>query len=357
MAKVISRYLAIPSEYFTPTNIKDRSSDCGTETVNGNNLDVTDITMTSIHDALSESHYRLFDLWHSSNVNKYSKFGVYTRLIITSELQFITPVSSAPALMGSFAGYNHDAITPECDGTNWVDGGNYSDTVCSGQTAYFVPAYYIRLGEIDWYELENDISYMNVEFTNSDMSVVYETSDDFTLNTTNFTKTYSDFYVADSTILSSTVSLTRTYYLSYHFYNSSNNELFHTGANERPSFTVQYTVVTPSVDTIEINSNTKFDEVDYSSMDFTVTTTTAVITYYDFITKEVGSCVNERIQIYIAYPDSTTWELYTCDVDFDCSPTGDLILNLDDNRVTCTANMKIRLYAYNILDCPATRPF
>ena len=145
--------------------------------------------------------------------------------------------------------------------------------------------------------------------------------------------------------------------MSYRFYDSSNNELIQTGSNERISFTVQYVFVPYGVDTIEINANSKFDEVDYSSMTFVVTPTTAIITYFDFITKEEGSCVVEPIQIYVAYPDSTAWERYTCDVDFDCSPTEDLILNLDDDRVDCATNMKIKLYPKNILDCPATRAF
>lgn len=362
MAKVINRYLAIPSEYFTPDNIKDRSSDIGTETVVSNTVEVDDITMTNIHDALSESNYSLQDLYNSSLVNQYSKFGAFTRLLVPvigedyKELSF-NRVVDASGIMGNFAGYNHLAIIPKCDGINFADQGSYQVVVCAGETAFFVPSYYIRLGEIDWYELDGDIDYMKVLFTNSDLSVVYATSSNFTLNTTNFTKTASDFYKSTSTTLSSTTSLTRTYYMSYRFYDSSNNELIQTGSDERISFTVQYVFTNYGVDAIEIEANTKFDEVAYSSMTFVVTVSTAIITYFDFITKEEGNCVNERIQIYVAYPDSTTWERYTCDVDFDCSPTGDLILNLDDNRVDCATNMRILMREFNILDCPATIPF
>jgi len=357
MAKVISRYLAIPSEYFTATNIKDRSSDVGDETVNGNNLDVTNITITNIKDALSESHFRLFDLWHSSNVNKYSKFGVYTRLVISQELQFITPISTSSALMGSFAGYNHDAIKPECDGVNWTDGGQYTETVCAGETATFSASHYIRLGEIDWYELDNDISYMHVKYTNSDLSVVYATGSDWTLNTTNFTKADGDFYVGDGKALSSTTTLVRTYYLTYYFYDSSDNELFHTGANERPNFRVTYSFRDYVVSTIEIHANSDFDAVGWTSKEFIVGSSSAVLTYEDFHLMEESSCVaNEQFEIYLRYPDSTVWERDSCNNDHACSGE-DLILYLDEDRVSCITPMRIKLWPYNILDCPATRPF
>ncbi len=362
MEKVINRYLAIPSKYFTPDNIKDRSSDIGTETVVGNTVEVEYSSMTDIKTALSESTFGLVALYNSSNVNKYSKFGAYTRLLVPvggedySELTFNRAVGST-GVMGNFAGYNHSAIAPQCEGINFSDEGSYQVTVCTGETAFFSPSYYIRLGEIDWYELDNDISYMKVFFTNSDLSVDYATSSNFTLNTTVFTKTDSDFYKSTSTTLSSTSSLTRTYYMSYRFYDSSNNELIITGSNERISFTVQYIFTPYGVDTIEIEPNSKFDEVEYSSMTFVVTPTTAIITYFDFKTLEESSCEVEPIQIYIAYPDSTTWERYTCDIDFDCGGGDDMVLNLDDERVDCATNMQIKLYPKNILDCPATRAF
>ena len=356
MAKVLSRYLALPSEYFTPTNIKNRSSDVGDETVNGNNLDVTNDTTTDIKNALGQSHHRVFDLWHSPNVNKYSKFGTYTRLVITGELKFNTPVSTSPGLMGDFVGYNHNAIVPECTGTNWSDGGSYNKTVCAGETAYFTANSIIHLGEIDWAALKSNISYMNVQFTNSNMSVIYGTSANFTLNTSTFTKTDSDLYVSMNKTLSSTTYLNRTYYLSYHFYDSSNNELIHTGVDERPSFTVQYVFVDYTVNTPLIETNTKFDEIAYTSYSIIENGSSSTLTYYDIVTKENGSCVNERVQIYLAYPDSTAWEKYTCDTDFECSPTGNYTIQLED-RLSCTTALRIKFYPYNILDCPATRPF
>ena len=103
---------------FTASDIDGRISNTCTHSVNGSNVDCTDITVSKVRTVLGSSAYNLSSLCTATGVNHWSAWGPTTRAFSGGVLTNSDPSSSYS--LGSFAGYHHDAITPvyESGGSN-----------------------------------------------------------------------------------------------------------------------------------------------------------------------------------------------------------------------------------------------
>jgi hypothetical protein len=149
MSKVISKYRG-----YSTNELKTRAEvpDQGNMTESGNDVLCSDITTNKIETALglSITPNTLSTLCTSNSINKYSGFSPYTLSYsggggtLDSSLVFTKPTTNYT--MGSFAGYNHGAITPGLDHiwntTNVVTGGvaTFDAYVDIGEMRYPSPA-------------------------------------------------------------------------------------------------------------------------------------------------------------------------------------------------------------------------
>jgi len=356
MSKNLSGYYPLGSSdiQYGIGDINTRSSNIGDEN-ESTYLEVTNITTADIKNAIGESVYEVAELHRSDKVNKYSKFSPYINNIFSGELEFVQPVSVA-APMGDFAGYNHDAIKPVTEGTNFDAGDNLTVTVCSGKTAYFTAGYIIHLGEIDYYSLSNSISYMKLVFTNSDGTIVYGSTAELPFDGTKFTKTANgdDLIHSGSIVFSHTTTTSVQYYLNYYFYDSSDVLKFKMGSDETINFHVTYSFIPYTISTIAVESNTYFDDSAYSSWEYY--DSTGLFKMLDFHVTESGTCETPQIQVYIHYPGESVWTGLEWGEDYACS--GDTFqATLDKTKIDCADPIELKLWYDVTFDRPATRPY
>lgn len=137
---------------FSSTQINSRMSNTCTHSVNGSNVDCTDITTTKIETVLGLSGTNSLSTFAAaSSVNHWSAWGPTTRSTSgsgTTKVLVNSHPSNSNLTMGCWAGYNHSAVTPHYDsgGSNtyaYVQSGGSYDFTCT-----------IDIGEL----LYNDVS-------------------------------------------------------------------------------------------------------------------------------------------------------------------------------------------------------
>jgi len=113
--KVISAYAG-----FTATDIKNRASIPlqADLVVNGTTVECRNITTTQVKNILGESVTGVGTLCSSNLVNAWSGFSP-REWYITNELAFASRIKT-PYQLGSFAGYNHNAIAPGFMGASHI---------------------------------------------------------------------------------------------------------------------------------------------------------------------------------------------------------------------------------------------
>lgn len=104
MAKILYPYNGL-----TAAQIAAKASNTCTLTVSGSQVNCNDVTTAKIKSVLGSSSNAVSALCSSSAVNKYSGFSPYeyynSGSVLASRLK-------QPYTMGSFCGYNHNAVTP-----------------------------------------------------------------------------------------------------------------------------------------------------------------------------------------------------------------------------------------------------
>jgi hypothetical protein len=126
MAKVLNTYRA-----YTASNINTRSSATGSHSVVGSTVEFTGINTTTIGGVLGDSTHSLSSLCTSTGINHYSGFGPTVKSFtnggtLSAVLNLNNPTTDYN--MGSFAGYNQDALTP-----GWSYSGTRTINVASGE--------------------------------------------------------------------------------------------------------------------------------------------------------------------------------------------------------------------------------
>lgn len=142
MPKVINGYRG-----FTATAVKTRAEipDQVDMSNSGNDVNCNDITMTKIKNGLGASTTVLSELCTHTNINHWSGYGPTVRTVVSQALVNSDPTSNYT--MGSFAGYNHGAITP-----GWITSAPTSDLwIDAGSYPSFVADVYV--GEVKWDEV------------------------------------------------------------------------------------------------------------------------------------------------------------------------------------------------------------
>jgi len=106
MSKIINAYNGL-----TAQNIKD-AAELPLQaymSVNGATVECTHVPVTDIKNVLSSGSTAVSVLCSSGNVNQWANFSSKEWYVIS---QVVTNRAKTPYTMGSFAGYNHNAITP-----------------------------------------------------------------------------------------------------------------------------------------------------------------------------------------------------------------------------------------------------
>ena len=106
MAKILYPYNGL-----TASQIAAKASNTCTLTVNGSQVDCTNITITKIKNVIGASASTVSSLCTSGNVNKWSGFSP-REFYISGNVVYDRV--KTPYTMGSFAGYNHGAGSPFC---------------------------------------------------------------------------------------------------------------------------------------------------------------------------------------------------------------------------------------------------
>lgn len=112
--------------------------------VTGDSVDCKNLGISFIRNIIKGAASKVKALAGDSNVNVWSGFGPTARTAVAQQL-----VNSAPAAgsLGSFAGYNHDAVAP-----GWLNAPTPGDVyVASGGSVVFDAS--LIVGEVDWTEL------------------------------------------------------------------------------------------------------------------------------------------------------------------------------------------------------------
>ena len=97
---------------FSATQINNRISNTCTHSVNGSNVDCTDVTVSKVRTVLSASPYNLSSLATHANVNHWSAWGPTVRTVVGGVLTNGHLTNATGYSLGSFGGYNHSAPTP-----------------------------------------------------------------------------------------------------------------------------------------------------------------------------------------------------------------------------------------------------
>lgn len=118
MAKVLQQYRG-----FSATEMHAKMSNTCDHAVSGTTVECTNVTTAKITNIISGSSNSVSVLCKHANVNKWSAFSPILMSISSAGMNG-TIVWTAPAnnyMMGSFAGYNHSAITPAYYSTTHAD--------------------------------------------------------------------------------------------------------------------------------------------------------------------------------------------------------------------------------------------
>jgi hypothetical protein len=134
MAKILNTY-----RNFSAAAILARASDTCDLAVVGVTVECTNVKMSKVKNVIGASTYNLADLCKHANINHWSGFGPTIRTEVGGVLVNSDPTNNY--MMGSFAGYNHSALTPCFNNTAHLD----DIWVNSGETAQFIAD--ITIGE------------------------------------------------------------------------------------------------------------------------------------------------------------------------------------------------------------------
>jgi len=142
MSKVISAY-----ESFTATAIKTKATipDQSDMTVNGTNVECSNISIAKVHNGIQSSCLHLYGLCTSPRVNKYSGFG--PRYWYVSGGNLVSGIKT-PYQLGDFAGYNHNAPA-----TGWMN--KPATTMWSSPTMDVIFTADINVSEIKYSDITN----------------------------------------------------------------------------------------------------------------------------------------------------------------------------------------------------------
>jgi hypothetical protein len=177
MAKVLNTYRS-----YTASDINTRCSATCSHSVVGSTVECTNVSLSAVRNVIGESTYSLYNICRSANVNSYSCFGpkIITYHSSGSESAYVTFDNPTSCSLGSFAGYNHSAVTPgwiRCDDGIWVNQGS-SGTITGS----------VRIGELNYPNSQsfvvasyNGASYVDSQFIALDQYV--SDSVDFTVGT------------------------------------------------------------------------------------------------------------------------------------------------------------------------------
>jgi hypothetical protein len=137
MGKELSTYRA-----YTTTTLKERSSIPLQLDINEGTglIDCSNIKISHVRSILEASTYGLYALCRHANVNPWSGFGPTVRSIASQNI-----VNSVPSVasLGSFAGYNHNAVAPSIQAKDTVkypnNGASFDITadVVIGEARYY----------------------------------------------------------------------------------------------------------------------------------------------------------------------------------------------------------------------------
>jgi hypothetical protein len=85
-------------------------------------MDVSNITTADVGSVIGSSSHQVHQLCVCPNINKWSAFSPYIRTVSGSKMSGVIvhslPTGSTGSLLGSFAGYNKDAVTPSYYNSN-----------------------------------------------------------------------------------------------------------------------------------------------------------------------------------------------------------------------------------------------
>lgn len=143
MGKILNTYNGLSA-----SQIIAKASNTCTMTLAGSTVDCTNITTTKIKSVLGASSNSVSALCQHSGVNKYSGFSPVEWYISGTDLYNRV---KTPYTMGSFAGYNHSAVTPAFIGKT-TNAAVYDFPVPLTITAYF------EAGELNYAAIDGNIS-------------------------------------------------------------------------------------------------------------------------------------------------------------------------------------------------------
>jgi len=145
---------------YTTSMLKTRSSipSAGDIAEHVGHIDCANISLNAVSDLLDNTTHSLYTLARHANINHWSAFGPTIRSTTGSDYDKVL-VNSDPAdncSLGSFAGYNHSAVTP-----GWQTGGQAAAEADNwvNESSQAVVSADIDIGEIDW---ENDFAALGV---------------------------------------------------------------------------------------------------------------------------------------------------------------------------------------------------
>lgn len=234
---------------YTAQNLKDRAEcpTAGNITVNANDINCSNISLSQVKGILGASTYSLYDLCRHNNVNKWSGFSPYIKAISNAGMNGeITWTKPTVCKLGDFAGYNHGAITPSYYNSNRTT----TESIASGASVTFYCDFY--LGELILTDLNNALG---IAFTvwegstlkGSHVRALSSLKDNcLPGDSTGFSVSFtgpsgSGGYYVDYTCKLFLISSATTY-----SYNSNEiAKLFH---NELPQYTKRVRIQTPSSD-------------------------------------------------------------------------------------------------------------
>jgi hypothetical protein len=171
----------------TKANIVNRASDISDIVSGSSYVEVTNIELDDIATIMGKSDSKLDYLHDDASVNSWSAFGPVRR---SCNYNTWIVERKTPAEIGNFAGYNHNAITP-----NIVQNGNVSVDMWEGQTRIRDFNVTVNMGEINWpaitggygvvYRVLNESNVIMGESATSDYRLHYTnpTGHNVTMNT------------------------------------------------------------------------------------------------------------------------------------------------------------------------------
>ena len=133
---------------FSASEINSKMSATCDHSVNGSNVDCTNITTDRLNTILGLSNRSWSTIFADTNINHYSAWGGSKRSVSGGVLVPDGHYSNSNQDIGCWAGYNHSAVTPSFKS----GGSNTNSTIQSGQSQVFSCS--INIGEM----LYNDVS-------------------------------------------------------------------------------------------------------------------------------------------------------------------------------------------------------